>query len=318
MRSNAKLPGRKALASTGLIFLVVLIILQFLRPEIRRKPITGDIPVPDNVKQIFRRACYDCHSNETKLGWADQIVPVYWQVARHVNTGRAHLNFSEWDKLTPAEQKQKLWESVNHVLLGAMPRADYSFVHPAARLFPADIAVLKDYLAGLVDNHPSDTAKINAEERQYQEWLHNDPDRGIPVALNGISYDPDYKNWQVLSTSDRFESATMRVIFGNDIAIEAVKNNNTRPWPEGSRIAKALWTQIIDSAGNARTGAFVQVDFMIKNSQKYASTGGWGFARFKTLKKTPYGNTVLFATECINCHRPMKNQDYVFTIPFKN
>ncbi|RAV52847.1 hypothetical protein DIU36_24150 [Mucilaginibacter rubeus] len=109
----------------------------------------------------------------------------------------------------------------------------------------------------------------------------------------------------------------MRVIFGNEIAIQAVSLHKTRPWPDGTRLAKALWTQVTDSAGNARTGAFVQLDFMIKNSQKYASTGGWGFARFKTLKMVPYGKTALFASECINCHRPMKNQDYVFTIPVK-
>lgn len=109
----------------------------------------------------------------------------------------------------------------------------------------------------------------------------------------------------------------MRVIFGNDIAVQALKNNQTRPWPDGVRIAKALWTQIVDTAGNTRTGTFVQLDLMIKNTQKYASTGGWGFARFKTLKMVPYGKTALFATECINCHRPMKNEDYVFTIPIK-
>ncbi|AYL97588.1 hypothetical protein HYN43_020840 [Mucilaginibacter celer] len=72
-----------------------------------------------------------------------------------------------------------------------------------------------------------------------------------------------------------------------------------------------------DSAGNARSAALIQLDFMIKNSQMYASTCGWGFARFKTLKMIPYGKMSLLASECISCRRLMKNQDYVFTVPVK-
>ncbi|MCQ6957005.1 heme-binding domain-containing protein [Mucilaginibacter aquariorum] len=303
----------------GIIMLILLITLQFLRPDLKTPPVTGEISVPVNVKAIFKRSCYDCHSNQTKLGWGDKIVPIYWQVAKHVNTGRAHLNFSEWDKLTPVEQKTKLWEAVNHATLGAMPRADYALIHPSAKLSTADIATLKNYLAGLVDHKASDTSKINAENAQYKLWI-NEKQEPVkhPVALNGIPYDPDYKNWLPLSTSDRFENGTMRVIFGNDIAVNAAKNGQTRPWPDGARLAKALWTQLVDTAGNTRTGAFVQVDLMIKNAQKYASTGGWGFARFKTLKLAPYGKTTMFASECINCHRPMKNNDFVFTVPVKH
>lgn len=309
--------SRQAMVSTILILLILLISIQFLRPELAKPPVTSDIPVPANVKAILKRACYDCHSNETKLGWGDQIVPIYWQVARHVNQGRAHLNFSEWDKYTPAERKQKLWEAINHASLGAMPKADYAFVHQSARLSATDISALKKYLAGIVDYKVSDTVKLNAAARQYEEWLHNSRLSQIPVSPNGIPYDPDYKNWQPLSISDRFENGTMRVIFGNNIAVEAAKTNQIRPWPDGARIAKALWTQVRDSSGNVRTGTFVQLDLMIKNSQKYASTGGWGFARFKTLKMIPYGTSSMFASECINCHRPMKNEDYVFTIPVK-
>ncbi|MET3981819.1 hypothetical protein ABIB62_004435 [Mucilaginibacter sp. UYP25] len=310
--------NRQGLKKVGFILLILFVALQFLRPEIRKQAVTGDIKAPDNVKAILRRACYDCHSNESKLGWADQIVPVYWQVARHINEGRARLNFSEWNKLTPAEQKTKLWESVNHVALGAMPRPDYKFIHPSAKISDADLLTLKNYLSTIIDYKPADTAKINAEDVQYKAWLSSDQKELIvPVSLNGIRYDPDYKNWQPLSSSERFENGTMRVIFGNAVAVQAMKENHMRPWPDGTRIAKALWTQISDDNGNTRTGAFVQLDMMIKNSRQYKSTEGWGFARFKTLKLIPYGKTSLFASECINCHRPMKENDFVFTIPVK-
>lgn len=308
---------KKALFASGGATMILITLAQFFRPEIKTRPVTGEIPVPANVKSIFKRACYDCHSNETRLSWIDQIAPVYWQVAKHVNTGRERLNFSEWNKLTAAEQKTKIWEAINHASLGAMPLSDYTFIHPSAKLSVSDQAILKNYLMSLVNKKPSDKSNISSASAQYRLWIHNTEPDSLPVALNGIRYDPEYKNWQSLSTSDRFESGTMRVIFGNSVAIKAVKENHTRPWPEGTRIAKALWTQITDSNGNTRTGNFVQLDLMIKDNQKYALTGGWGFARFKTLKMVPYGKTALFASECINCHRPMEKNDYVFTIPVK-
>lgn len=302
---------------TGILLITVLGI-QLIHPAIEQGPVTGEIAAPAPVRSILLRACYDCHSNETKLGWADQIAPVYWLVAAHVNSGRSHLNFSEWNKLSPAEQKTKLWESVNHISLGAMPRGDYTFIHPSAKVSAEEIALLRNYLNTMIDNKPADTIKINAEDKQFNLWTNGGGRiNKLPVAPNGIPYDPDYKKWQPLSTSDRFESGTMRVIFGNDIAIQAVKENNTRPWPDGARIAKVLWSQLADEQGNVRTGAFVQLDLMIKDKEKYASTGGWGFARFKTLQMIPYGKNAAFATECINCHRPMKNEDFVFTIPIK-
>ena len=61
----------------------------------------------------------------------------------------------------------------------------------------------------------------------------------------------------------------------------------------------------------------IQVEYMIKDQQKYKSTAGWGWARFKTPKLIPYGETPAFTNECMSCHRPMKNNDFVFTAPFK-
>jgi hypothetical protein len=67
-----------------------------------------------------------------------------------------------------------------------------------------------------------------------------------------------------------------------------------------------------------RPGAFKQVEYMLKDDQKYAATKGWGWARFKTDKLVPYGKDALFTTECIRCHQPMKNNDFVFTKPLSH
>jgi hypothetical protein len=308
---------KKFFLISATIGIAIMIGLQFFRPRFNNPPVTLDLQAPLEVKSILTRACYDCHSNETKLRWYDKIQPAYWQVAEHVREGRKVLNFSNWDKLSPADRKGKLWEAVNQVEQGAMPVASYTFVHNNAKVSEQDLAVLKKYLAGMVHDMPNDTAKINAHNKQLQAVQA--PVEPKPAkSLNGIAYIPDYKNWQVISTSDRFDNGTMRVIYGNDIAVKAVKEHRINPWPNGTIFAKAAWDKLEDAKGNVTTGAFKQVEFMIKDTEKYKSTKGWGFARFKTPKLTPYGKDVMFTTECINCHKPMEANDLVFTFPIKN
>jgi len=68
---------------------------QVYRPSLRNPPVTAEIAVPPEVGAILRRACYDCHSNETNLRWYDNVAPAYWLVVRDVRAGRSRLNFSE-------------------------------------------------------------------------------------------------------------------------------------------------------------------------------------------------------------------------------
>lgn len=313
-----KLKRRPLILKILIIAVVAFAVAQFIRPKIGNPPVTGDFKAPNDVKSIVVRACYDCHSNETNLRWYDKVSPIYWQVAEHVKDGRSHLNFSKWDSLAPADQKEKLWEVVNQVAGGAMPIASYEVVHPSAKISANDLAVLKKYVAGMVKSKPTDTAKINAAGKQYKQWQNLKADVKLPQTLNGITYIPDYKNWQPISTTERFDNGTMRVIFGNDIAVKAIKENNIKPWPNGTIFAKVAWDQLEDKDGNVTTGAFKQVEYMIKDDKKYASTKGWGWARFKTPKMVPYSKTALFTTECVDCHKPLKDEDFVFTKPIKN
>jgi cytochrome c2 len=294
--------------------LVVAIAIQFKRPVIINSRPVAEIQAPPKVKAIFKRACYDCHSDETNLRWYDQIAPVYWQVAEHVKEGREGLNFSTLEKIAPADRNAKLWEALNQIAAGAMPLKNYAFVHRDAKISTNDLAVLKAYMLSLAPkNNAGDAAKASALSRQLTN--KRDLPQQLPVALNGITYIPDYKNWQVISTTDRFDNGTMRVIFANDIAVKAIQQNHIRPWPNGTILAKVAWDQLEDKDENIKTGAFKQVEYMIKDDGKYAATKGWGFARFKTANLVPYGKTALFANECVNCHRPQKDEDFVFTKP---
>ena len=88
-------------------------------------PVTAE-PAWDRTetRELARRACFDCHSNETSWPWYTTIAPASWLAQRHVNEGRRVLNFSEWDR--PQRQAREAVESVRE---GEMPTRDYLWVH---------------------------------------------------------------------------------------------------------------------------------------------------------------------------------------------
>ena len=139
----------------------------------------------------------------------------------------------------------------------------------------------------------------------------------VPPAPNGIELPAGYKDWRVIATSHRKDNKTLRVILGNDKAINAARSGNTNPWPDGSILGKMVWKDDAHEKWEKATipGKFVHAEFMIKDSNEYAETGGWGFARWKGLEQTPHGEDASFVIECFNCHMPVKDNDYVFTHP---
>src|SRR5579863_8686454 len=100
-----------------------------------------------------------------------------------------------------------------------MPLSQYTLVHRSARVSETDLQILKNYVAGLVIVQPSDSLKRVAYNKQLTDSTIHFEQR---VALNGITFMPDYVNWKAISTTDRFENGTVRIIAGNDIAIHAI------------------------------------------------------------------------------------------------
>lgn len=122
-----------------------------------------------------------------------------------------------------------------------------------------------------------------------------------------------YKDWRLLSVSHRLENKTLRAVLGNDKAIEAARAGKTRPWPDGTILAKVVWKQrehpnwpqaIVPSE-------FSAAEAMIKDSKKYAATGGWGFAHWTGNKLEMHSDET--SAKCFACHTPMKDNDYVYT-----
>lgn len=139
----------------------------------------------------------------------------------------------------------------------------------------------------------------------------------VKPSPNGIAFPKGYQNWRVISMSHRIDNNTVRVIYGNNIAIKAARAGKTNPWPNGSIIGKVVWKQATakDWAKAVVPGKFVHAEFMFRHAKKYASTKGWGWARWKGLDQKPYGKDAGVAQECIACHTPVKNNDWVFTTP---
>jgi len=165
---------------------------------------------------------------------------------------------------------------------------------------------------------PTPAADTATADAQYNKWIQAGPmSAAIQVAANGVAFIPSYKNWRAVSSTDRFDNKTMRVILGNDVATKAIAENHINPWPDGATFAKVTWFQQPDGKGSIQTGEFQQVEFMIKDAKKYASTDGWGFARFRGADLKPYGKDAAFTNECTGCHEPVRKNDFVYTMPLQ-
>lgn len=128
----------------------VAIAAQFFQPEIpappHPKPGAGyDAVISDaRVTAILKRACGDCHSNETVWPWYSRISPVSHMVANDVVRGRRQLNFSTVRSLSE-DQMGEIHDAVN---FGDMPPKAYTLMHPEAKLSSADTALLKQWTLG--------------------------------------------------------------------------------------------------------------------------------------------------------------------------
>jgi Cytochrome P460 len=129
-----------------------------------------------------------------------------------------------------------------------------------------------------------------------------------------ISYPEGWQDWATIAVSHRTDNNTLRVILGNDIAVEAARSGNTNPWPDGAVLGKVVWkdSELENWPAATAPGQFVHAEFMFKDSRKYAETFGWGWARWVGLEQVPFaGGTQV----CSSCHTPVRNRDWVFTDP---
>ncbi|PWN60819.1 heme-binding domain-containing protein [Chryseobacterium viscerum] len=302
----------------AIVFLAILGIfggLQLFSTPLEGKPVTGKIEAPREVISILENSCFSCHSNKQNLNWYDKIAPVSWAVNKDIKRAREVLNFSEWEKYSPAEHQGKMYAILNMMQSGKMPLHEYTLLHPSAKITTQDIEVIRKYTLSLSSVSPS--AQNKMEPHSSSTTPATTPAK-FPVSPNGVQYTPDFKNWKVISMSTLFDNS-IRVIYGNDIAVKAVETENFHPWPDGSIVVKSVWKQQKLPDGEIRPGKFVNAQFMVKDAQHYKDTEGWGFAKFSGDELHPTGKTASFAKEsCIACHRQLAEKTgYLFDVPMK-
>jgi cytochrome P460 len=155
-----------------------------------------------------------------------------------------------------------------------------------------------------------------AEEGQTQAGINASP-------IYGITIPAGYRDWQLISVAHLAGGnlKQLRAQLGNDTAIKAFREGKL-PFPDGTIIAALHWNEVSSDENNkvlasgfpgaglqsSIAGSAQNVQFMVKDSKKYAATGGWGFADFKSGKP---GDEALHKT-CFPCHQPAADRDFVF------
>jgi hypothetical protein len=132
----------------GGVVVLALIVMQFVRPG-RTNPASDPstsfeavVEPPQEVTSTLKRACHDCHSNQTAWPWYSNIAPASWLIASDVNEGRAHLNFSNWTQAGAEGEKPDLEDLCSEVQAGKMPLRSYTLLHPRAKLSSQEVAAL--------------------------------------------------------------------------------------------------------------------------------------------------------------------------------
>jgi hypothetical protein len=143
---------------------------------------------------------------------------------------------------------------------------------------------------------------------------------GVAAPVFGIKIFPGYRDWKLISVAHEEGNLNdIRAILVNDKALEAYRAGKSS-FPDGAVIARLAWNYVPSPENNkvfGRDQSFVPgtapdwyLQFMVKDSKKYASTGGWGYAQFDKD-----GNPAPAAKHeaCFGCHVPAKEHDYIFT-----
>jgi hypothetical protein len=130
----------------GLALMTALVAAQLVPLTRVNPPSIDTLPVPARIQVTLRRACYDCHSNQTRWPWYSRVAPLSWLIVHDVNAGRRQVNFSDWGSYYPATRRRKLEWIGRAMREHQMPPWDYTLIHPGARLSEADKAALEKWI----------------------------------------------------------------------------------------------------------------------------------------------------------------------------
>lgn len=141
----------KAVKITLIALVAIFIVIQFIpsgMPEVKpedERSIVHSMLVTENVKDILKTSCFDCHSNQTRFPWYSGIAPSSWLLADHIIEGKSHLNFSEWEDYSRREKIGLLDDIKDEVESGKMPLKSYLLLHRDAKLDEDEARILVNW-----------------------------------------------------------------------------------------------------------------------------------------------------------------------------
>lgn len=152
-----------------IVLVIIFIAIQFFRPEknsgdeIASSQITAKHVVPENVQQILKVSCYDCHSNTTKYPWYWHVQPGAWILSDHFNEGKRELNFSVFSTYPAYRRYKKFKEIKEQVKEGEMPLTSYTIIHRDAVLTDPQKLALENWVDAsmkkMENQYPADSLK---------------------------------------------------------------------------------------------------------------------------------------------------------------
>ncbi len=146
-----KKPGKIILWIIAIFAVIQLIPIDRANPPVDpEKDFIQVMSTPPKISGLLKRACYDCHTYETKYPRYAYIAPVSWSVKHHINEGREHANFSIWGKYNQDLKKNMLEKAVASIDSRKMPIPGYIVYHPEADLSEVERQMLIKYFTELL------------------------------------------------------------------------------------------------------------------------------------------------------------------------
>lgn len=146
------------------VLLAALVVVQFIRPErnvsaaAQPNHISNKYAIPENVKGILQKACYDCHSNNTVYPWYTNIQPLGFWIQHHVDEGKGEINFDEFLTYKPKKAHHKMEECIEMVKEKEMPLNSYTWIHGDARLTTEERTAITDWASLVMQQIVADSS----------------------------------------------------------------------------------------------------------------------------------------------------------------
>ena len=123
------------------VLAVVLVLIQFYRPDLNNSSYESAVNefiqqnnVSSEVESVLKTSCFDCHSNHTSYPFYAQLAPISFWINHHVEEGKEHLNFSDWNNYSIKKKLHKLDEIIEEIDEHEMPLGSYTLIHRNAKL----------------------------------------------------------------------------------------------------------------------------------------------------------------------------------------